>query len=755
MKTIKIFVASSDELREERLELSDLFAHLNRVFKCRGIELEISKWEFLDESMGPLHKQEEYNREIKTCDMCLVLYWTKIGDYTREELEVAYNELQAGRKPYKLYIYFKEVGEIGKDVMEFKAGFERHYGHFYCKYENIDTLKLRFVLQLENYQNSGAIKVEDSMVKADGIALVSLDNIPFASNNERYRELKQRMAKLREEINSFETVLKATPNEVIENMLNDKRSEYHELSEELSKHEKALFGTALRMAQYTGQWVSERMQRAMSLFEEGKVSEANAVLDEAERDADAILAAYHQAKENAVLSVDELLLKASVMLADTAFPVDERISHAGDLHKKALTLSRECGIEKEKLSKVLGEYYNYLFEYAKYEEAMSVAKEKLELDKGLFGEYSADVATGYNNIGAVYSSQGNYSVALEHYNKALGIKLAIYGERHPDVANSYNNIGLVYHSQGDYPVALEYYTKSLDIRLAIFGERHPDVAGSYNNIGAVYDNQGDYPVALEHYTKSLDIRLEVFGERHPDVANSYNNIGFAYYSQGDYPVALEHCTKSLDIRLEVFGERHPAVANSYNNIGAVYYSQGNYPAALEHYTKSPDIRLEVFGECHPAVAGSYNNIGAVYDSQGNHPAALEHYNKALEIQLAVFGERHPDVATGYNNIGLVYYRQGNYSVALEHYNKALEISLAIFGEHHPDVAGSYNNIGLVYHNQGNSPAALENYNKALCVFIELFGKHNPYTASICASISRLYFSQGKYFAALKYYWKGL
>ena len=672
MKTIKIFVASSDELREERLELSDLFAHLNRVFKCRGIELEISKWEFLDESMGPLHKQEEYNREIKTCDMCLVLYWTKIGDYTREELEVAYNELQAGRKPYKLYIYFKEVGEIGKDVMEFKAGFERHYGHFYCKYENIDTLKLRFVLQLENYQNSGAIKVEDSMVKADGIALVSLDNIPFASNNERYRELKQRIAKLREEINSFETVLKATPNEVIENMLNEKRAKLYELSEELSKHEKALFGTALRMAQYTGQRVSERMQRAMSLFEEGKVSEANAVLDEAERDADAILAAYHQAKENAVLSVDELLLKASVMLADTAFPVDERISHAGDLHKKALTLSRECGIEKEKLSKVLGEYYNYLFEYAKYEEAMSVAKEKLELDKGLFGEYSADVATGYNNIGAVYSSQGNYSVALEHYNKALGIQLAIYGERHPDVANSYNNIGFVYDSQGDYPVALEHYTKALDIYLAIFGERHPDVASSYNNIGFVYDSQGDYPVALEYYTKSLDIRLEVFGERHPDVATNYNNIGAVYYSQGDYPAALEHYNKALGIQLAVFGECHPDVANSYNNIGAVYDNQGNYSVALEHYNKALGIQLAIFGECHPAVAGSYNYIGLVYHNQGNYPAALENYNKALCVFIELFGKYNPYTASICASISRLYFSQGKYFAALKYYWKGLQ-----------------------------------------------------------------------------------
>ncbi len=601
MKTIKVFVASSEELREERLELADLFAHLNRVFKCRGIELEISKWEYLDESMGRERKQEEYNREIKSCDMCVVLYWRRIGDYTREELEVAYNELQAGRKPYKLYIYFKEVGDVLPEVAEFKECFEGRYGHFYGKYENIDTLKLRLLLQLEGYQSSGAIKVEDSQVMADGVPLVNLGNVPFAANNERSRELKKRLSMLQEEINGLESAYKATPNDIIAQMINGKRAECNALVQELSNHEQTLFDTAMRMARYAGQRVSERTRRAMALFEEGRVSEANAVLDEAERDADVMLAAYHHAKENVIFSIDELLLKASVMLADTAFSVQERVTNAGNLYKKSLALSRECGVKNEKLSKVLGEYYNYLYNYAKYDEAMPIVQEKLELDRKVFGERTAEVARNYNNIGAVYSHQGNYSAALEYYSKALDISLEIFGERHPDVAMSYNNIGFVYYSQGNYSAALEYYSKALDIRLEIFGECQPNVAMSYNNIGAVYDSQGNYSAALEYYSKALDIRLEIFGERQPNVATSYNNIGYVYSCQGNYSAALEHYGKALDIRLEIFGERHPNVATSYNNIGAVYDSQGNHPAALECYSKALDIRLEVFDECHPLV----------------------------------------------------------------------------------------------------------------------------------------------------------
>ena len=463
MKTIKIFVASSEEMREERLELADFFSHLNRIFKCRGFELEISKWEYLDESMGPAHKQQEYNEEIKTCDLCLVLYWTRLGSYTVEELTTAYNELKAGRKPYKLYVYFKELGEATPEMQAFKDGFEERYGHFYCKYENIDTLKFRFLLQLENYQNSGAIKVENSHVMVDGYSVATLDNIPFAANNEYYQGLKQRMAKVKEEIASFEAVLKVTPNGVIEKMLNDKRGECYLIGEELAKYEQNLFDTAMHMSRYAGERISARMQRALELFEAGKVSEASVVLEDAEREADASLAEFRQAKqllqvkmENVVCSIDELMLKASVALADTSIQPEERIEQANSLYKKAVELSRECEIDKKNYSRILGDYYVFLIKYAKYGEAMSITLEKLELDSVLFGKEAAEIADCYNNIGRVYYSQGDYANALEYYKKSLDIRLSIFGECHPYTVDTVENIAVSYLKMKDYENALLY-----------------------------------------------------------------------------------------------------------------------------------------------------------------------------------------------------------------------------------------------------------------------------------------------------------
>ena len=59
------------------------------------------------------------------------------------------------------------------------------------------------------------------------------------------------------------------------------------------------------------------------------------------------------------------------------------------------------------------------------------------------------MATSYNNIGTLYSEQGDYSKALEYLQKALKIKLEILGKNHPDVAMCYDNIGAVYWAAKD------------------------------------------------------------------------------------------------------------------------------------------------------------------------------------------------------------------------------------------------------------------------------------------------------------------
>ena len=675
MKTIRIFLASSEELTPEREKFDTLFAHLNSIFRVRGIMLEPVKWEFLDASAGPLHKQEEYNRELKTCDICIVMFWQKFGDYTKTELDVAYSELCAGRKPTKLYVFFKEPADASEQMQDFKASFDQDYtyGHFYGKFSTVDRLQLDFVLQLERFLGSNLIKVEDSQVKVDQLVVAHLDNIPFAADNKRYRELRERLTKLEGQILSLESLYKKTKEPGLEPTINEMKQERYTLRDELEKHEQFLLDAAVRVAQYTGERISERMKRAIELFNEGKVSEANAVLDEAERDADQILQGVKELKAVGKQSVDELLVKASYMLADEQYAIKERVEKTHSIYQKALDLAMECDYEEEKLYKLLSDYCNFLIIYAKYDEALEIAQRCVELSEELYGENHPDTATSYDNIGCAYDSKGDYDTALEYYNKALAIRQQVLGENHSDTATSYNNIGVVYANKGDYDTALEYDNKALAIKKQVLGENHPDTATSYNNIGGVYHHKGDYDAALENYNKALDIQKQVLGENHPDTATSYNNIGLVYSRKSDHDTELDNYNKALDIRKQVLGENHPDTATSYNNIGCAYHYKGDYDTALEYDNKALAIRQQVLGENHPDTAISYNNIGAVYYDKGDYNKALVNFTIAQTIYKKTLGRNHPDTANTYNYIGDIYLLKQDYGNARVSYSEALAI----------------------------------------------------------------------------------
>lgn len=135
-----------------------------------------------------------------------------------------------------------------------------------------------------------------------------------------------------------------------------------------------------------------------------------------------------------------------------------------------------------------------------------------------------------------------------------------------DFAYFIHNIGVVYYSQGEYSKALEYYEKDLAISEKILGTEHPDTAATYNNIALLYKKQGEYAKALEYYNKDLAISKEVLGEKHPHTATIYNNIACLYKDTNDYIKALEYFKIAYNIWVEAYGPEHELTVRTINRI---------------------------------------------------------------------------------------------------------------------------------------------------------------------------------------------
>ena len=257
-------------------------------------------------------------------------------------------------------------------------------------------------------------------------------------------------------------------------------------------------------------------------------------------------------------------------------------------------------------------------------------------------KYKNELEKSEHEIATVFFHQGDYTKALEWYQKALVNGEKTLGVEHPDIAATYNDIAGAYSAQGDYTKALEWYQKALAIREKALGVGHPDTATTYNDITELYINQGHYSKALEWAQKALIIREKVFGVDHPETVTTYNDIAIQYIYLGDYTKASEWNQKASAMQGKVLGtEQHSETAITYNNIAAVYFGQGDYDKALEWTNKALAISEKALGKEHPEIANYYNNIAEVYFIQRDYDNALLWYQKVLSIRGKVFGKEHP------------------------------------------------------------------------------------------------------------------
>ena len=159
--------------------------------------------------------------------------------------------------------------------------------------------------------------------------------------------------------------------------------------------------------------------------------------------------------------------------------------------------------------------------------------------------------------GLLFSSQGNYDMAIEVFSEAIKLD--------PNLAGAYFQRGWAYFHKKDYDHAIADYTQSLKL--------DPNNVEAYMNRGVAYMDNGSYDRAISDYNQA--IKLD------PNDAKSYCNRGLAYDEKGEYDHAIADCTEAIKI--------DPNYANAYYNRGIVYKKKGNYNRAISDLTEA--IRL--------------------------------------------------------------------------------------------------------------------------------------------------------------------
>ncbi len=105
-----------------------------------------------------------------------------------------------------------------------------------------------------------------------------------------------------------------------------------------------------------------------------------------------------------------------------------------------------------------------LYEAGRYEQAIPLWREALELGEREFGPDHPTTATLLNNLAGLYRAQGRYEAAEPLYKRSLAVLEKALGPDHPNVAQSLENDAALLRVTGRSAEATKMETRAKAIR---------------------------------------------------------------------------------------------------------------------------------------------------------------------------------------------------------------------------------------------------------------------------------------------------
>lgn len=404
-----------------------MLGQLNREYRAHGVE-------FIP--TGP-------REGALDADIAVILYGADYGDMPQNEFDKAYAAFKAGNKPI-IHVFFRDSDQSVSGAMAaFRDSFAERYGHFYCHFGTLDSVKFHVAAQSLSFLPGGGavnpLKIEGAHVCLGNAPIADLGQLSFAKLNSHWRSLSRRLGRADDEV--AELVSQAEESDGgadAEEALRDARAARRELQDELDRYSGFLLGAAVFFAKESGEKWNERTRKARELFEQGRAKEANELLDFQEmleqdrRDSKT----YRAARETRVANLNEFWAKSQLVLVDHSLTRPEQFKQSLACMEQAIRIAREIHHDREKTGgmlfglAVLLQMQNRIRESAeKYAEALEVfrelANEKAEC-REMLPVILSNQANLFHKCGAIQEAERNLREALE-LSRALAERNPVYG----------------------------------------------------------------------------------------------------------------------------------------------------------------------------------------------------------------------------------------------------------------------------------------------------------------------------------------
>lgn len=79
-KLVKVFIASSAELDQDKTMFDVYFSDKNKLYRKKDIEFDHRTWKDFCSSLNDGRLQDRYNAYIRECDLVIFLFHTRLGN---------------------------------------------------------------------------------------------------------------------------------------------------------------------------------------------------------------------------------------------------------------------------------------------------------------------------------------------------------------------------------------------------------------------------------------------------------------------------------------------------------------------------------------------------------------------------------------------------------------------------------------------------------------------------------------------------
>ena len=426
----------------------------------------------------------------------------------------------------------------------------------------------------------------NSKLEIDGKEYVDLKNVPFVGNNEEYNELLKSIKRTQK--------LLAITDEGDPDY-KEYAEELEQLKEKQKRKEKSIWETALLITKFSTSNCSERLSRAIELFNSGDDKGANAVLKEEEIDSDIernikLIQLGEEGRKGLIINLDEYRLKIKVL---------------------------HCSLHKEDFEKIV-----------------TLRKKVLDLCVRLYGECSINVAEEYCELAKEYELLSNYPEAQSNYEKSIDIQNNLGHSDTLFYADTIRGLGRLHVTNNMYLKGKPYLEQALAIIGEKYGMNNLTYVKSLRDMSLFYKNMELYDKAIESASKALDI-AESLQDFDKSLYNSIKKNLAIVYAVREIKIDIdEHefstkknkndLVKAIELLKEIYESEEDDKKASINNlylIGRILENHG-WPSkgdpklieATDYYTKALTIAKEI--DDKKTLNKLLERIGSVYKTLG-------------------------------------------------------------------------------------------------------------------------------------------